>query len=82
MKQTESDQCTRENFAYLFSKSVFKLFLVVISLLFCMGMLSFFTVSVSAKEQETVKVGYYFSHNLQAGNTNTFMGNGLICLNS
>ena len=32
-----------------------------------MGMLAFFTGSVSAKEQETVKVGYYFSHNFQEG---------------
>lgn len=76
MKQTESDQCTRENFTYLFSKSVFKLFLVVISLLFCMGMLSFFTVSVSAKEQETVKVGYYFSHNFQEGTDDTSAKSG------
>ena len=32
-----------------------------------MGILVFSNVSVSAKEQQTVKVGYYFSHNFQEG---------------
>ena len=33
----------------------------------CLGILYLFTVNVSAEEQKTVRVGYYFSHNFQEG---------------
>ena len=67
MNKTVSDRGAKGNFARLFSRSVYQSFIIAVSLLFCMGMLAFFTSSVSAKEQETVKVGYYFSHNFQEG---------------
>lgn len=67
MNKTVSDRGTKGNFARLFSRSVHQSFFIAVSLFFCMGMLAFFTGSVSAKEQETVKVGYYFSHNFQEG---------------
>ena len=67
MNKTVSDRGAKGNFAPLFSRSVHQSFFIAVSLLFCMGMLTFFTSSVSAKEQETVKVGYYFFHNFQEG---------------
>ena len=63
MSKTESDQCID-----LKRKITF---FIAVCLLSCMGMLAFFAVSVSAKEQKTVKVGYYFSHNFQEGTDDT-----------
>ena len=49
------------------SKIVRQSFLIIIPVVLCMGMLAFFSETVSAKEPETVKAGYYFSHNFQEG---------------
>ena len=49
-------------------RSLRQIFSVMISIFFCMVI---FNVSVSAKEPETVKVGYYFSHNFQEGTDDT-----------
>lgn len=60
MNKTVSDRGTKGNFARLFSRSVHQSFFIAVSLFFCMGMLAFFTGSVSAKEQETVKWAIIF----------------------
>lgn len=71
MGQTESDQNMKQILIHPISKYTQLIFSVTISLFFCMGILFFSNVSVSAKEQKTVKVGYYFSHNFQEGMDDT-----------
>lgn len=71
MGQTESDQNMKQILIHPISKYTQLIFSVAISLFFCMGILFFSNVSVSAKEQKTVKVGYYFSHNFQEGMDDT-----------
>lgn len=71
MSQTESDQNMKQILIHPISKYTQLIFSVAISLFFCMGILFFSNVSVSAKEQKTVKVGYYFSHNFQEGMDDT-----------
>lgn len=71
MGQTESDQNMKQILIHPISKYTKLIFSIIISLFFCMGILFFFNVSVSSKEQKTVKVGYYFSHNFQEGMDDT-----------
>ena len=65
MSKTGADQGTKQALLYSIFRSIRQIFPVMISIFFCMGVFVFSNVSVSAKEQETVKVGYYFSHNFQ-----------------
>ena len=56
---------TKNRFLHLKSGNIIHYFLISFFLFF--SILSFFTTDISAKEQKTVKVGYYFSHNFQEG---------------
>ena len=71
MSKTGADQGTKQALLYSIFRSIRQIFPVMISIFFCMGVFVFSNVSVSAKEQETVKVGYYFSHNFQEGTDDT-----------
>ena len=71
MSKTGADQGTKQALLYSIFRSIRQIFPVMISIFFCMGVFVFSNVSVFAKEQETVKVGYYFSHNFQEGTDDT-----------
>ena len=71
MSKTGADQGIKQALLYSIFRSIRQIFPVMISIFFCMGVFVFSTVSVAAKEQETVKVGYYFSHNFQEGTDDT-----------
>ena len=51
----------------LIKKIINRFFFIDVSLFLCVGFLWAFSATVFAKDQETVKVGYYFSHNFQEG---------------
>ena len=51
----------------LIKKIINRFFFIDVSLFLCVGFLWAFSVTVFAKDPETVKVGYYFSHNFQEG---------------
>ena len=78
MSKTGADQGTKQALLYSIFRSIRQIFPVMISIFFCMGVFVFSNVSVSAKEQETVKVGYYFSHkndnSMQCGNISSYHG--------
>lgn len=67
MSKTGADPGIKRPLIYSIFRLIWQIFPVMISIFFCMGVFVFSNVSVSAKEQETVKVGYYFSHNFQEG---------------
>lgn len=66
----------QKNFSHPIPECIRQLFLITVFFLSCMGMLAFFAVSVSAKDQDTVKVGYYFSHNFQEGTADSSSKSG------
>ena len=67
MSKAGADQSVNQTLVYSILGFIRRIFPAIISIFFCIGIFAFSNVSVSAKEQETVKVGYYFSHNFQEG---------------
>ena len=63
MNKTEEDQTTKRDFTYALCS-------LLLPVILCLGII-FFTVNVSAEEQETVRIGYYFSNNFQEGTDDT-----------
>lgn len=71
MNIAETYTYTKRKLVHETSKNVRRYVWTLIYISFCMGIFFLFPVHVSAKEQETVKVGYYFSHNFQEGADDT-----------
>ena len=74
MNKTKEDRTAKRNFIHSDSKVISHYFLMVF--VCCLGILFLFTGNVSAKEQEAVCVGYYFSHNFQEGTDDSFPKSG------
>lgn len=65
MNKAQEYPHTKNKFLHPVSGNIF--YYLFVPLFLFLSILSFFTVNISAKEQKTVKVGYYFSHNFQEG---------------